>query len=285
MSRRGAVLFLSLCVLWGLPYFMIRVAVRQLDPGELVFARTALAALVLVPIATVRKEWGGLKGLWGWLALYSLVELAVPWLVMSAAEQHLTSSLTGLSVATVPLVAIVLSRRLHPDETITRRRLLGLGVGTAGVLTLVGLDLHGGVWWVLSLAIVIFGYATGPMILSLKLRSAPNVAVVAGSLAIVALAYLPWGVTHLPAHVRPETLWSVLGLAVVCTVGAFLVFFARIKEIGPSRSVVVTYLNTFIAVAVGVVGLHEPLTVGIMIGFPLIVAGSLLATSHAPQRN
>ncbi len=282
MSRRGWVLFLSLSLLWGLPYFMIRVAVRQLDPATLVFARTCVASLILVPLAIRQRAFGTLAHAWQWLVLYSVVEIAVPWFFMGSAERHLTSSLTGLLVATVPLVAIVLHKILHPGESITRRRLLGLAIGFAGVVTLVGLDVHGSsIVWIGAMALVVAGYATGPMILSLRLGHASGVGVVAASVGLVALGYLPWGVTHWPEHVRAETYFAVVGLALLCTVAAFIIFFALIKEIGPSRSVVVTFLNTGVAVVMGTVFLHEPLTTGILIGFPMIIVGCVLATTSS----
>jgi drug/metabolite transporter (DMT)-like permease len=279
MSRRGWALFLTLSVLWGLPYLLIRVAVRQLDPGTVVFARTFGASLILVPLAWRQRSFATIRGAWGWLALYSVVEMGVPWLCMSTAEVHITSSLTGLIVSAVPLGAIALTRFLHPEEHISRRRVGGLGVGFVGVLVLVGLSV-GGRWpWIALMGVVVAGYATGPMIISLRLRQASGLGVVAASVGLVAMLYAPWGVTHWPRHLRAETLWSVAGLAVACTAAAFLVFFVLVREIGPSRTVVVVFLNTAVAVVLGTLGLHEPLTTGILIGFPLIAVGSVLATS------
>jgi drug/metabolite transporter (DMT)-like permease len=269
MSRRGWVLFLTLSVLWGLPYFMIRIAVRQLDPATLVFARTIVASAILLPLALRQRVFGTLRGSWRWLLIYSVIEMAIPWFFMGTAERHLTSSLAGLLVASVPLVAIVLSKFAHPNEVITRRRLVGLVVGFAGVVALVGLDVHAGsMVWIGAMGIVIIGYALGPLILSLRLSHASGLAVVTASVAAVALGYAPWGVTHWPTHVRWETYEVVVGLAVFCTVAAFLVLFALIKEIGPARSVVITYFNTAVAVLLGTVGLHEPFTTGIILGFP-----------------
>lgn len=282
MSRRGWTLFLAMGALWGTPYFMIRVAVRQLDPGELVFGRTLVASLILIPLALHRRSLPSLRGRWGWLVVYSVVEIAVPWVFLAAAEQHLTSSLSGLLVATVPLVAIVLARLFHREEKITARRLAGLLVGFAGVVVLVGLDVHGSsLEWLGAMAVVIACYAIGPMILAFRLHEVDAIGVVAASVALVALGYLPWGVTHWPAAVRAETYESVVGLAVLCTASAFILFLALIKEIGPSRSVVITYANTAVAVLIGVVGLHEAFTTGIAVGFPLILAGSFFATAAA----
>jgi drug/metabolite transporter (DMT)-like permease len=278
MSRRGAALFLTLSLIWGLPYLLIRVAVREVDPATLVFLRTAPAAIILIPLAVRSGALRGLRGKWHWLALYSVVEFGVPWLLMSNAEQHLTSSLTGMLVATVPLIAAVAARFTHPDEQFGASRVTGLLLGALGVALLVGFDVAGSNWvWILAMLVVAVGYTFGPIIISLRLQGTQGIAVVASSIALVALLYTPYGATHLPAHLSATAAWAIVGLVGITAVG-FLVFFELIKEIGPSRTVVVTYLNTAVAVVLGVVALNEPLTTGLLVGFPLIIAGSVLAT-------
>jgi drug/metabolite transporter (DMT)-like permease len=165
-------------------------------------------------------------------------------------------------------------------EQISRRRYFGLGIGAVGVALLVGLDLRGGsITWIGLMMVVCVGYCFGPMILATKLAHVPGVVVVAGATAFVALCWIPWSVVHWPTHVSGET-WSCMAiLSVVCTATAFLVFFELVKEVGSSRSVVVTYFNTAIAVVLGVVGLHETLTAGIIVGFPLVLVGCIFATS------
>jgi drug/metabolite transporter (DMT)-like permease len=284
MSRRGVVLFLALSVMWGLPYLMIRVAVLHgVDPGTLVFLRTAPAAFILVPLAWRAGALRPVLGRWRWLVVYAFVHFGVPWLLMSSAEQHLTSSVTGMLVATVPLLAAVVALRTHPEERFGPARVLGLGLGALGVGLLVGFDVAGSTWvWIAAMGVVVVGYAIGPVIISLRLDGLQGVGIVACAVTVVALAYTPYGVTHLPSHLS----WSVIGaiavLAIVCTAGAFLVMVELIGEVGPSRMVVVTYLNTAVAVLLGVAVLGESLTRGIILGFPLIIAGSVLATRRAP---
>ena len=129
-------------------------------------------------------------------------------------------------------------------------------------------------------SIVVVGYALGPQIIATQLRSANGLAVVAASVSIVAVAYLPLGIARWPDAVSPSALWSIAALSSLCTIVAFLLFFELIQEIGPSRSTVVTYLNTALAVGLGVVFLNEPITAGIIVGFPIIVVGCVLATSR-----
>jgi len=269
-----------MAVLWGIPYLLIRVAVRQLDPGVLVLARTAPACLLLMPVVTHQRAWGALRKKFGWIVVFGVVEFGIPWYLMSTSERHITSSLTSLIICSVPLFSVVASRFSGAHEPIGSRRWVGLLAGAVGVALLVGLDLKGGsITWIGLMLMVGVGYAIGPLILAMKLTDVPGPAVVCGATGVVALAWLPYDLFHWPTRVSTETWTSVGVLSVFCTAGAFLTFFELIKEAGSSRSVVVVYSNTALAVLLGVVGLHEPFTVGIAVGFPLIVVGSYLATS------
>jgi drug/metabolite transporter (DMT)-like permease len=280
MSRRGWSLFLAMAVIWGIPYLLIRVAVRQLDPGVMVLLRTGPASLLLTPIVIARGQIPVLLKNLKWIITFGVVEFGVPWYCMATAEKHISSSLTSLLICCVPLFAVLVQRIRRTDEHISQRRYLGLGIGAVGVALLVGLDLHGGsITWIGLMMIVCLGYCFGPMILATKLSHVPGVVVVAGATAFVALCWIPWAVVHWPKHFSGET-WSCMAvLSVVCTAAAFLVFFELVKEVGSSRSVVVTYFNTAIAVVLGVVGLHETLTAGIVFGFPLVLLGCIFATS------
>ncbi len=272
-----------MCLIWGVPYLLIRIAVRDLSPADLVFARTAIGALLLVPIAAHRGVLRGLRGHWRWVIAYTVVELTVPWLLLSSAEEHLTSSFAGLLVAAVPLVGIGITRVLGLAEEMTARRWFGLLVGIAGVGSLVGLqagkvDMAA----VAEIAVVAVGYALGPLILSHRLTGAPGLAVVAASLAITAVVYAPFAIARPPRHLSGEVIWSVIGLAVVCTALAFIVFFWLIGEVGPTRATVITYVNPAVAIALGVAVLGEHLTVGMIVGFPLVLIGSYFATARKP---
>jgi drug/metabolite transporter (DMT)-like permease len=269
-----------MAVIWGIPYLLIRVAVRQLDPGVLVFARTAPAALLLLPLVVAQKQlptlWKNIK----WIAIFGFVEFGVPWYMMATAERHITSSLTSLLICCVPLFSVIGQRIRRTEGHIAPRRYLGLGIGAVGVGFLVGLDLRGGtLTWIAFMMVVCVGYTIGPIILATKLKHVPGPTVVLGATAIVALSWIPWDLFHLPAHVSGETWSSVAVLSVVCTAGAFLVFFELVKDVGATRATVVTYFNTAIAVVLGIVGLHEPLTAGILVGFPLVIIGCVFATS------
>lgn len=285
MSRRGWALFVALCFIWGIPYLLIRVAVRELSAPELVFLRTAPAALLLAPFAFGRGALPPLLGRWRWVLAYTLVELAVPWLLLSHAEQRISSSLAGLLVATVPLIAVLVYRAAGVAEHVDARRLAGLVVGFAGVAALVGLDV--GESDPVAMAEVIgvaLCYAVGPLIVSRRLHGLSSLAVVAASLVVTAAMYAPFALAGLPTSLSPETVGAVATLALVCTVLAFVLFFALIREVGPARSTVITYVNPLVAVLLGVLLLDEPFTAGIAVGMPLILAGSVLGTAPPLRR-
>ena len=285
MSRKGWLLFCALCVIWGIPYLMIRVAVRELSPASLVFARTAPVALLMLPFALRRRDRGALLARWRWVLSYSLAEIALPWLLLASAEQRLSSSIAGLLVAAVPLMAVLLYRLAGTNEHLTGRRLAGLALGFVGVAALVGLDTHGDhPRAVIQVLIVALCYATGPLIISRRLADLPGLGVVAASLAITAVIYTPAGLLQWPGSVSPETVAAVATLALVCTALAFVLFFALIVEVGPARATVVTYINPLVAVLLGVVFLGEPFTAGIAVALPLILGGSVLATSRSPGK-
>jgi drug/metabolite transporter (DMT)-like permease len=282
MTRRGWLLFAAMGIIWGTPYLLIKVAVGDLTPAALVFFRTALGAALLVPVAAMRGELGPLRALWKPLVLYSLVEVAVPWFLLADAERHLSSSFTGLLIATVPLVGAVLAWRTRAEYRVDGRRLAGLLIGFAGVAALLGLNTQvhdfGAVG---EVAMVSVCYAVGPVIIARRFSAVPAVGVVAASLAITALLYAPVGLAQMPHHVpSAAVLGSVTGLGVVCTALAFVLFFALIAAVGPVRATVITYVNPAVALCLGVVLLGEPVTVGVIAGFALILVGSYLANSR-----
>jgi drug/metabolite transporter (DMT)-like permease len=283
MSKRGWLLFAAMAVIWGIPYLLIKVALRDLTPGTLVFARTSIAAILLVPLAAKRGLLRPLLAKWRWMVLYTVIEIAGPWFLLSSAEQRLSSSLAGLLVASVPLIGAVAAMLIGGghDERPDARRLLGLLVGLGGVAVLVGVDVSGSnAWAAVAIGITATGYATGPMLIARKLADLPTLGVVAASLGLAAIGYLPVAVVQWPTHLNAKVIWSVLGLALICTALAFMIFFALIAEVGPARATVITYVNPAIALLLGVLLLNEPFTIGIAVGFPLILVGCFLATSR-----
>ena len=279
MTRRGWALFLALGVIWGLPYLLIRVSMREVSPVFLVFVRTAGGALLLAPFVVRRGALGPLLSRWKAVCAYTVVEIVVPWVVLSNAEKTVTSSLSGLLVAAVPIAGAVIARLTGTDR-IDRRRATGLILGLAGVAALVGFDVGGPHLLVASsFLLIIAGYALGPWIFSKYLADLRGPSVVIASLVLAAIVYAPFAVVQRPHHeLSTSVLLSLLGLIVVCTVAGFLTFFALISEIGPMRAIVITYLNPAVAVLLGVVVLGEPFGPATAVGFVLVLSGSVLAT-------
>jgi drug/metabolite transporter (DMT)-like permease len=283
VTRRGWWLFVGLSLIWGIPYLLIKVAVRELTPASLVFLRTAIGATLLLPVAIGRGNLRALLPRWRPLLLFTAVELAVPWFLLSDAERRVSSSLAGLVVASVPLLGALLARLSGGHEPLGGRRLTGLAVGLVGVVALLGLDVGGGdALAVVELALVVLGYALGPLVVSRALADLPTLDVVAASLGLCALVYAPVGIAQLPSTMpAPSVIGALIGLGVLCTALAFLLFFRLIAEVGPVRATVITYVNPAVAVAAGVTLLGEPLTAGTLAGFVLILAGSWFATGSS----
>jgi drug/metabolite transporter (DMT)-like permease len=285
MTRRSWLLFAAMCVIWGIPYLLIRVAVRDIAPGTLVFLRTGIGGLILLPLALRAGGFRPVLRRWAPLLLFSVLEMAIPWLMLSQAEQRLSSSLSGLLIAAVPLVGVVVAWVSKADERTDRWQLLGLLVGLVGVAVLVGVD-FGSIDSValVEVLIVVLGYAIAPAILARKLADLPSLPVVCASLLLVAVGYLPYAAVRMPTDVAATGWWSVATLALVCTALAFVLFFALIAAIGPTRATVITYVNPAVALLCGIVFLDESFTLGMAVGFPLILLGSVLGARHRGNR-
>jgi drug/metabolite transporter (DMT)-like permease len=271
-------LFTVMCLIWGLPYLFIRVAVAHMSPGSLVFLRTAGASLLLLPLAGARGMIQPVLRHWRPIIAFSLIEVVVPWLLLSDAERKLSSSLAGLLVAAVPLIGAALAFFSSHGERMGGRQLAGLGIGIVGVGCLVGLDLGQlNLGAIAEMVLVSIGYATGPVILSRWLSGLPGLGVIAVAMSVSTVVLLPLFLLRPPHDVPGRAIASVVVLILVCTALAFVLFFQLIAEIGPTRSTVITYVNPAVAVLLGVLVLSERLTLGMMVGFPLILLGSVLA--------
>ena len=283
LTRRAILLFGVMALVWGIPYLFIRVAVDEMAPSVLVFGRTGIAALILVPIALARTDYRAVLARWPWVVAFAVVEMGIPWVLLGTAEEQIPSSLAGLLVAGVPLVATVLAVGTGGRDRIGRTGIVGLLVGLVGVAAVVGVNLGtSSEPALLAMAVVVVGYATGPAIMARRLGGLSTISVMALSLSLCALVYAPIAFVQRPAAVpSPAALGSVLILAVVCTASAFLLFWALIDQVGPVRATVVTYLNPAVAALLGAAVLGETFTPVMGAGFGLVIIGSVLATRPA----
>ncbi|NEK59985.1 DMT family transporter [Geodermatophilus sabuli] len=281
MSRRGWALFLAMSLIWGIPYLLIKVAVGEMSPVVVVFGRCVLGAALLLPWTVARGQLRPALRHWKALLLFTVLEMTGPWLLLAYAEQSLSSSLTGLLVAGVPFAAALAARLAGEEERLTPVRLAGMGLGVVGIAVLLGLDVGGAqLLPIAAVGLVVIGYATAPLIVSRALPDVPGVAASAVALVVTAVVYAPFALPRLDqVGAAPATaLLSLVTLGVLCTAVAMALFFALIREVGPQRALVITFLNPAVAVLLGVLLLDEPFTLGLAIGLPLIVLGCVLAT-------
>ncbi len=284
MSRRGWLLFIALCIAWGIPYMFTAIAVREVHPATLVFLRTVPAVLLVAPLGLRRRELQPLRQYWRWIVIYTLIQLIVPGLLLAHAQQRITSSLAGLLVASVPLIAAVLFRKAGGEEIYDWRRSVGLILGFAGVAALVGLDLGASdPLATAEVGVVALCWASGPYLVSHQLRTAPTMGVTLASLALATVLLAPAAALWPPYPISSSTIVAVLVLGVVSTGLALLLFFSLVREAGPSRTTIVQYVNPLVAVLLGVAVLDEPFTAGIALGMPLVLVGSILATARPRQ--
>jgi drug/metabolite transporter (DMT)-like permease len=286
VSRRGWILFALMSLIWGIPYLMIKIAVDGVSVPVLVFARTAVGAAVLLPLALRGGRSGELRRHWMPLAAFAAFEIIIPWWLLSDAERRLSSSMCGLLIAASPIIAVVLGRITGGSERLSAMRWAGLALGLGGVAVLAGPGLGGGdTWSIIEVLGTATGYALAPLIAARKLQDVPALPMTAVCLTFAALVYATPAIATWPdAMPSGRVLAALGGLAVVCTALAFIVFFTLIREVGPSRALVFTYVNPAVAVTAGVILLGEPLSAGIITAFALILGGSLLATSAQGDR-
>jgi drug/metabolite transporter (DMT)-like permease len=282
MTKRGWLLFAAMGLIWGIPYLMIKVAVDEMAAPVVVFGRCTLGLLVLLPFALRGRGFAAVGRHWRPVLAFAVLEIVVPWLLLTWAEQDLTSSMTGLLIAVTPVIAVVAGR-----ARLTAVRWLGLALGIAGVAVLAAPELRGGSpLAIVAVLVTSSGYATAPLIAARRLTEVPSLALTVTSLAVAAVVYaVPAAVTAPSRWPSAGAMASVVGLGLVCTALAFVVFLALIAEVGPARATVITYVNPAVAVAAGVLVLGEPLTASIVGGFGLILIGSVLATGRRDARS
>ena len=277
-------MFLAAGLAWGIPYFMIRIAVEDFSTYSIVLFRVLIGAAVLVPLAL--KQGALLLALkhWPWVLGFALLEMAGPWWLITESGRHLSSGLIGLLIATVPFFAVLLASFLGDKSVWHPKTLAGLLMGFAGVVALVGIDSFGGLidpLWVGAVILASVGYAIAPAMIANKIGFVPTAGVVSLSMVIVGVIYAIPAAFTLPAEIAAgpavESWMALIVLGVICSAVAFILFFALIKEIGPARATLITYLNTLVALVLGVVFLNEPITTGLIVGVPLILVGSWFA--------
>jgi drug/metabolite transporter (DMT)-like permease len=282
VTRRAWLLFALCSVIWGVPYLFIKVAVDGgVPPAFVAWSRVALGAVLLVPLAWRRGALRGLRAHAAAVVAYTLCEIAVPFVLISVSEQYIASSLAAILVSTMPLQLALLALWLSPADRPTGRRIVGLVIGLAGVVALLGVDVGGRPNELLGAVLALvatLGYAAAPLIVTRHLSDLDPLGPVTASLVLTTILLLPAAILWPPHGLpTPAALGSIAVLGVVCTVLGLIIFFQLITEAGASRASLITYVNPVVAVVVGVLALHEHVGVMSLLGLLLILAGSWLA--------
>jgi drug/metabolite transporter (DMT)-like permease len=280
VSARAWAGFFGLSVLWGVPYLFIKVAVDDgVPPVFLAWVRVTLAAAVLLALAARAGTLGSMRGRGRWVLAYAVVEICLPFPLIGAGEQHVSSSLAAILIAAVPAFVALLSLRFNPEERLTRTRAVGLAIGFAGVCALVGIDVGADdLLGAAAILLAAFGYACGPMIYQRQFGETDVRATMGASLACAAVVLAIPALVHPPDTLTRDAAVSMVVLALFCTAAAFALFAVLVTSIGAGRTAIITYVAPVVALACGVVFLDETVGVGTVIGLALILTGSWLST-------
>jgi drug/metabolite transporter (DMT)-like permease len=284
MSRKSLFYFLLVGFLWGIPYLLMKVAVEEIPPSAIVAGRTLIGAAILIPVALYRKTFKGAVLGFKFVAFYALLEMIGPWILISTAQKKIDSGLAGLLISTVPIFAAIITS-LRGDHTVWQfKRMFGIVVGFIGLIAVVGIESFSGNSHPASIAMMILaamGYSYAIIMVTTNLPLVDGIAINGLAMAITSIFWAPLAIAQWPSQVTLKPALSLIALGVLCTALAFLVFFKLLVEIGPARGSLVTYLNTSVAVVLGVIVLDEPITIGLIIGLPLVLIGSYLASKKS----
>jgi drug/metabolite transporter (DMT)-like permease len=284
VSRKSLFYFLLVGFLWGIPYLLMKVAVEEIPPSAIVAGRTLIGAAILIPVALYRKTFKGAVLGFKYVAFYALLEMIGPWILISTAQKKIDSGLAGLLISTVPIFAAIITS-LRGDHSVWQfKRMFGIVVGFIGLIAVVGIESFSGNSDPASIAMMILaamGYSYAIIMVTTNLPLVDGIAINGLAMAITSIFWAPLAIAQWPSQVSLKPALSLIALGVLCTALAFLIFFKLLAEIGPARGSLVTYLNTSVAVVLGVIVLDEPITVGLIIGLPLVLIGSYLASKKS----
>jgi drug/metabolite transporter (DMT)-like permease len=283
MTRRAWIAFAAVSLIWGIPYLLIRIAVRHgVPPAFLAWSRVTLAAVVLLGLAWRAGTLPTIRGRWRVLLAYAIAEVTIPFPAIAFGEQRVSSSLAAILISAVPLVGAVLAARFDHSERPTPIRAVGLALGFSGVILLVGVDVAGSSRELVGAAAILVaavGYAIGPMLIKLRMSGLDPRATLGASLALASGLLAPFAAIGAPSRVPSAgAIACVVVLGLVCTAAAFVILMVLIREAGTGRAMVITYINPVIAVGLGVALLGEQPGAGAVAGLLLILAGSWLST-------
>jgi drug/metabolite transporter (DMT)-like permease len=281
MSRKSLIYFGIVGVLWGIPYLLMKIAVEDFPPAAVVAGRTLIGAAILIPIAVYRKTFKGAVLGFKFVAFYAVMEMIGPWILITTAEQHISTGLTGLLVSTVPIFATIITS-LRGDHSVWEfKRIFGIVIGFIGLIAVVGIESLSGNSDPVAIGMVVLasvGYAYAVIMVTSNLPLVDGIAINGLAMALTSVFWAPVAIAQWPSSISFNAVAALVALGIFSTAIAFILFFTLLKDIGPARGSLVTYVNTAVAVVLGVIILREPLTIGIIVGLPLVLIGSYLAS-------
>jgi drug/metabolite transporter (DMT)-like permease len=276
VDRRAQALFATVVVLWGVPFALIAAALDHgAEPLHVAWARVAIGAAVLLPIAWRRGALRGLGRHAGALLIVAICDVAGPFTLLTLGEQRITSSLAGILIASTPLFVAGLAPLLGADERPSGRAWAGLGVGFAGVVALVGIDLGGDALAAALVLLAAFGYAIATLVVR-RLDDVSPLGISTAAMTIATVLLLPGAVAQLPATGDGGAWAAIAALGVACTAAAFAAYYALIARVGATRAALTTYLAPIVSVATGAAALGEHVGPTALAGLALILLGSWL---------
>lgn len=267
--------------MWGIPYLLMKIAVEDFPPAAVVAGRTLIGAAILIPIAVYRKTFKGAVLGFKFVAFYAVMEMIGPWILITTAEQHISTGLTGLLVSTVPIFATIITS-LRGDHSVWEfKRIFGIVIGFIGLIAVVGIESLSGDSDPIAIGMVVLasvGYAYAVIMVISNLPLVDGIAINGLAMALTSVFWAPVAIAQWPSSISFNAVAALVALGILSTAIAFILFFTLLKDIGPARGSLVTYVNTAVAVVLGVIILREPLTIGIIVGLPLVLIGSYLAS-------
>ena len=287
MTRKSMIYFGLVGFLWGIPYLLMKVAVEDFPPAAVVAGRTLIGASILIPIAIYRKKFNGAVLGFKFVAFYALLEMIGPWILITTAEQKISSGLAGLLVSTVPIFATIITSMRGDHSVWQFKRIFGIVVGFLGLILVVGIESLTGSADLLSIVMVLIAsvsYAYAVIMILSNLPLVDGIAINGLAMALTTIFWGPVAIAQWPSNISMNSALSLIALGVLSTAFAFILFFKLMEDIGPARGSLVTYVNTAVAVVLGVIILKEPLTAGILIGLPLVLVGSYLASKKSQDK-
>jgi drug/metabolite transporter (DMT)-like permease len=290
LPSAGLLLFVALAAIWGIPYALIKVALRGFEPEVVVFGRLLIGALMLVPLAIRSGAITALRGRVVEVVLLAAVQIAAPLTLITVGERWVSSSLAGTLVSTTPLFVALLAVWVDHAERPSGLNVIGLALGITGVALMLGFELGGG-RPLLGGAFVLLaalGYAIGALATRRRFAGVPAEGLAAGTLSASAVLLAVPAAFALPAQVPGAgPIAAELALGVLCSGLAFLLFYGLIARLGAARASLVAYVAPCFAVVVGVAFLGDRLSQSVAGGLLLILSGSWLASRRpapAPKR-